>query len=337
MTQPISQRRRTLSLALLGAALPAAPLLAAPGPAYPSRLIRLVVPQAAGSGSDVVARLVGERLGEQLRQPVVVENRPGASGQIAHQYVLGQPADGHTLIMSSTANLLIVPAMARRGQYRNTAKFRHTDFTPVAALLESPYVIVVANEAGRPASLQALQAQARSMPLTFVSAGTGSMGHLGAELILGRAGNRERHVHVPYKGSAQALADLAGGQAHFAVDTVLATEPLLKAGRLRALAVTSGSRLEALPNVPTLREAGLDGVEIRTRAGIFAPAGVSRDVAVTIGIAMARVLSEPAVRSTLKSLGNEPLMLTPDQYKAAIAAEAPGWDKLVERLDLRLD
>lgn len=321
------RRRRLLSLALLASAVPSV----SRAQSYPSRPIKLIVTQAPGSGSDVVARLFADRLAEQLAQPVVVENKPGASGLIGHQYVLASPADGYTLLMSSTANLLVVPVMASK------AKFRYTDFSPVAALLESPYVVVVANEPGKPATLNALLEQARTMPLTFVSSGTGSMGHLGAELILARAGGDPRHVHVPYKGSAQALADVVGHQALFAVDTLLATEPLLKAGRLRALAVTSTRRIDSLPGVPTLQEAGLPGLEISTRAGLFAAAKVPAHVATTISAAVARVQADPAVRSTLKSLGSEPLLLTPAAYEASIAKEAPTWDALVRRLDLRLE
>ena len=316
---------------LLSMALAAAVPSISQAQSYPSKPIRLIVTQAPGSGSDVVARLLADRLAEQLKQPVVVENKPGASGLIGHQYVLSSPPDGYTLLMSSTANLLVVPVMASKN------RFRYTDFTPVAALLESHYVVVVANEPGKPATLRALLEQSRTMPLTFVSSGTGSMGHLGAELILARAGGEQRHVHVPYKGSAQALADVVGNQALFAVDTLLATEPLLKAGRLRALAVTSAQRIESLPGVPTLQEAGLPGIEISTRAGLFAPARVPVDVATTISMAMARVQSDPAMRSTLNSLGSEPLVLTPAAYEASIAKEAPTWEALVRRLGLRLE
>ncbi len=328
MNPPLSRNRRLLSMALLAPALP----LPAQAQAYPARPIKLVVTQAAGSGSDVVARLYADRLGEQLKQTVVVENRPGASGLIGHQHVLAAPHDGYTLLMSSTANLLVVPVMAA-----TKARFRHTDFTPVAALLESPYVVVVANEPGKPQTLRALLDQARHAPLTFVSGGTGSMGHLGAELLLARADGKQRHVHVPYKGSAQALADVVGNQALFAVDTVLATEPLLKAGRLRPLAVTSARRVDRLPSVPTLQEAGLEGMEISTRAGIFAPSDVPQEVADTISAAIARVQADPAVRGTLKNLGNEPLQLTPAAYTASLAREASTWEALVHRLDLRME
>ncbi|MBO9516419.1 MAG: tripartite tricarboxylate transporter substrate binding protein [Variovorax sp.] len=324
---PISRGRRVTLMAMLAGALPTL----ARAQAYPARAIKLVVTQAAGSGSDVIARLVGDRLAEALKQPVIVENRPGASGIIGHQFVLGAPHDGYTLLMSSTANLLVVPVMA------SNARFRYTDFTPVAALLESAYVVVVANAPGKPSTLKELLDAGRTRPLSFASSGTGSMGHLGAELILERAGSPQRHVHVPYRGSAQALADVVGGQAAFAVDTLLAAEPLIKGGRLRALAVTSAHRLDSLPEVPTLQEAGLPDMDVTTKAGIFAPSDVPPVVVTTISTAVSRILAEPNVRATLRSLGNEPSGLSPAQYQASLSDEAPAWERLVRRLDLRME
>ena len=323
----VSHGRRMTLMAMLAAGLP----FSARAQAYPAKPIKLVVTQAAGSGSDVIARLIGDRLADALKQPVIIENRPGASGIIGHQFVLGSPHDGYALLMSSTANLLVVPVMA------SNAKFRYTDFTPVAALLESAYVVVVAKAPGKPSTLKELLDEGRARQLSFASSGNGSMGHLGAELILERAGGQQRHVHIPYRGSAQALADVVGNQAAFAVDTLLAAEPLIQGGRLRALAVTSARRLDGLPDVPTLQEAGLSGVEVSTKAGIFAPSDVPPVIVTTISAAVSRILTEVNVRTTLKSLGNEPSNLSPEQYKASLAKEAPAWESLVRRLDLRME
>ena len=235
---------------------------------YPNKPITLVVTQGPGSGSDVTGRLLASYLGPILGQNVVVENRVGASGIIGHQSVVRAAPDGYTLLFTSTAGLFVVPVM------NANAKYSLSDFVPVAPVMRAPFAVLVANTPTAPKTMAELLQAVRSKPQSYASAGVGTMTHLGSELVLRKAGVQA--THVPYKGSGAALTDLMGGQVLFATDSLTASMALIRSGKLRALATTDLAREGSLPDVPTLSEAGIPGVQVAAIGGLFAPKGTPK-------------------------------------------------------------
>ena len=296
---------------------------------FPAKPVTLVVPQGPGSGSDVVARLLGVHLGNALGQSVVIENRTGGGGIIAHQSVMRAPADGYTLLFTSTAQLLVVPAI------NASARYSLDDFVPVAPVLRAPFAVLVANTPSAPKTLKDLVEQLRTQPSAYASAGTGTMTHLGSEIFLRRAGVKA--THVPYKGSGAALTDLMSGQVLFATDSLTASLTHVRSGRLRVLAVTGDKREASLPDVPTLAEAGLPGEPIAVIGGIFAPKGVPREVAQRIEKAVDEVLRNPEVVSRFAAMETGLLRVSNDAFLAQLRKEAPGWQTLVKQLELKAD
>ena len=296
---------------------------------FPARPVTLVVPQGPGSGSDVVARLLGVHLGHALGQSVVIENRTGGGGIIAHQSVMRAPADGYTLLFTSTAQLLVVPAI------NASARYSLDDFVPVAPVLRAPFAVLVANTPNAPKTLKDLVEQLRTQPSAYASAGTGTMTHLGSEIFLRRAGVKA--THVPYKGSGAALTDLMSGQVLFATDSLTASLTHVRSGRLRVLAVTGDKREASLPEVPTLAEAGLPGDPIAVIGGIFAPKGVPREVAQRIEKAVDEALRNPEVVSRFAAMETGLLRVSNDAFLAQLRKEAPGWQALVKQLELKAD
>ncbi len=296
---------------------------------FPAKPVTLVVPQGPGSGSDVVARLLGVHLGNALGQSVVIENRTGGGGIIAHQSVMRAPADGYTLLFTSTAQLLVVPAI------NASARYSLDDFVPVAPVLRAPFAVLVANTPGAPKTLKELVEQLRTQPSAYASAGTGTMTHLGSEIFLRRAGVKA--THVPYKGSGAALTDLMSGQVLFATDSLTASLTHVRSGRLRVLAVTGDKREASLPEVPTLAEAGLPGEPIAVIGGIFAPKGVPREVAQRIEKAVDEALRNPEVVSRFAAMETGLLRVSNDAFLAQLRKEAPAWQSLVRQLDLKAD
>lgn len=319
---------RTLGTALaatLALALPAA----APAADWPARPVTLVVPQGAGSGSDVVARLLAVHMGTALGQSVVVDNRTGGGGIIAHQAVARAQPDGYTLLLSSTAQLLVVPAM------NSAARYQLDDFAPVAPVLRAPFAILVANTPAAPKTLRDLVEQVRSQPAAYASAGTGTMTHLGSEIFLRRAGLKA--THVPYKGSGAALTDLIGGQVLFATDSLTAALTHVRSGKLRVLAVTGDQREASLPEVPTLAEAGLPGEPIAVIGGIFAPKGMPREVGDKLAAAVDAAMRQPEVVQRFAAMETGMLRMGNEAFLAQLRKEAPAWQALVRQLDLKAD
>ena len=280
---------------------------------FPSHPVHIVVPFPPGGGTDALARIMAPYLNQAWGVPVIVENKPGASGHIGAEIVAGSAADGYTLLMSSTASL--TP--------KNVDKF-----APITLVSASPYVVVV-NPKVPAASIAQLVAYAKKNPgkLTFGSSGTGAASHLAGELFKSMAG--VDMLHVPYKGTGQAVKDLLGGQ----IDVMFApgetVMPQVKAGRLRALAVTSARRASALPDLPTVAEAGVPGYEAIGWFGLLAPAATPRALVEKLSRDANAVLADREVRSKMLALGAEPSGDMPDEFARFIHADQAKWTKLM--------
>lgn len=316
MHSPI--RRRIL----LAAALAAAPLAA--WAAFPERPLRLVVPFPAGGAADLMARGLAQHLGEQLGQQVVIDNRGGAGGTVACEIVARAPADGYTLLFGTMGTQAINPALYSKLRYDPLK-----DFAPIALTHITPRVLVVGPsvKARNVGELIAL-ARAKTGQLTYGSAGNGSSSHLSGALFESLAG--VDLVHVPYKGSAPLLTDLLAGRVDATFDSFTVYEEHIKSGRVRALAVTSRMRMAALPQVPTLVEAGLPGYEVSNWLGVLAPAGTPKEVVTALHAAVIRAMADAGMKRQLTALGIEPAASTPDEFSALIRSEIPKWARLVK-------
>jgi tripartite-type tricarboxylate transporter receptor subunit TctC len=316
-----------LRRAMLAVSLMTAFISSAGAQTYPNRPVTLVVTQGVGSGSDITARLLAGYLGPILGQTVVVENRAGASGIIGHQSVARAAPDGYTLLFTSTAGLFVVPVM------NPNAKYSLADFTPVAPVLRAPFAVLVANTPEAPKTMAELMASLRAKPQSFASAGVGTMTHLGSELVLRKAGVQA--THVPYKGSGAALTDLMGGQMLFATDSLTAAMAHIRSGKLRALATTDNAREGSLPDVPTLAEAGIPGVQVAAIGGLFAPKGTPQDIVDKIATATAKVLTNPEVVQRFAAVETDPLRITMPAFLNLLRRESEVWSPLVQQLGLK--
>ncbi len=318
-----------LKKALVGLTSSIAFIFASPAwsQAFPQKPITVVVTQGPGSGSDVMARLLAGYLSPLLGQSVVVENRAGGSGIIGHQSVAKAPADGYTLLFTSTAGLFVVPVM------NPNAKYSLADYEPVAPVMRAPFAVLVANTPTAPKTMAELISTVKSKPQSFASAGVGTMTHLGSELVMRKAGMQA--THIPYKGSGAALTDLMGGQVLFATDSLTAAMTHIRSGRLRALATTDTAREASLPDVPTLAESGLPGVQVAAIGGLFAPKGTAKDVVEKIADATRKVLANPEVMKRFAAVETDPLNIAIPAFNDLLRKEAEVWSPLVRQLDLK--
>jgi tripartite-type tricarboxylate transporter receptor subunit TctC len=290
---------------------------------YPGKPVKIVVPYAAGGAVDIVARGVGQPLSEALKQPVIVDNRPGASANIGMEMVAKAPADGYTLLMASNGiatNMALFPKLAFDGR---------RDFAPVARIGYAPLVIVV--PAASPAkSLKDLIAMATAEPgkLTYATAGNGSSGHLAGELLKSTA--KIDVLHVPYKGGAPAITDLLGERISFMPINPVEVMSHIRSGKLRALAVASDKRFPLLPDVPTVAEAGLPGYEATVWWGIVAPAATSVDIVRQLNADTNKVLTDPEIAKKLNELGVVVTPGTPEQFRTFIDAQTKLWSGVVK-------
>lgn len=302
--------------------------LAAQG--FPSRPIRFVVPFPGGF-SDALARQVGAKLGASLGQPVVVENKPGASGQIGAQEVLRASADGHTLFMGHIGTHAINPHLFARLAYDP-----RKDFVPVTLLATVPNLLVVhPSVSARTVGELVALAKAKPGALAYASPGNGTSGHLAAELFKSRAGIDL--VHIPYKGAAPALQDLIGGQVQLLFDTLAQAYPQAKSGRVRALAQTGATRHPTAPDVPTMDEAGFRGWQTGPWFGVFVRAGTPEAVVQRLNAALVAALAQPDVRSSLTAQGATPVGDTPEAFGAFIRAESARWGAVVKEVGIRAE
>ncbi len=300
--------------------------------AYPSKPIRLVVPYPPGGPLDIMARAIGQKLTEAWGQPVVVDNRAGAGGNIGADLVAKSPADGYTLLMGAVATHAINPTL-----YGKLAYDPVRDFAPVALVAQVPNILVV-NPSVPVKSVRELIDLARARPgyLNFASGSTGSTGHLAGELFNTMAG--VEMVHIPYKGGAPAMADLLAGQVQLMFDNLANALPNVKAGRLRALAVTTLKRSPAMPDLPTVAESGLPGFDLTTWFGLMVPAGTPPEIVAKLNAEIVRALNTKDMRERLEKMGAEPpVNNTPDNFAAFIRSEAAKYAKVVKDSGARVD
>ena len=292
---------------------------------YPNRPIVLVVPYAAGGGNDVMARIVADRMSKTLGQQIVIENRGGAGGTIATRAVAKSAPDGYTLVIGGTGTLAINPTL-----YPNAGYDPRKDFAPVGLIATGALVVLV--HPSVPAhSIGELIARAKKEPgkLNYASAGPGSGIHLGTELFAGMAGIR--FTHIPYRGTAPALNDLLGGHVDLYFSSLPPALGLITEGKVRALAVTGSRREQALPDLPTVAEAGLHGYEAVLHYGIAAPAGTPRPIVDKLNAALREALAAADTRTAMASAGVEPMPSTPEDYAADIDREETKWSRIVKQ------
>jgi tripartite-type tricarboxylate transporter receptor subunit TctC len=295
---------------------------------YPSRPVRVIVPFAPGGPNDLIVRLVAPKLGESLGQPFLVENRPGAGGNIGTDYVAKSAPDGYTLLSVGPGSLIINPLMGK------VPYDTERDFAPVALMARAPNALV-AHPSLAARSVKELIALARARPgaINYGSGGNGSTPHLAAALFAAMAGIEL--THIPYKGTAPATADLIGGQIQIAFLGIPAVLPHARSGKLRVLAVTGLQRSAELPEVPTVDESGVPGYEVNPWYGLLAPAGTPRAIVARLGAETTRVVRAAEMIVKLAAQGAEATGSTPEEYAAVIRADTATWTRVVGQAGLR--
>lgn len=324
--KPSSLRSRLLlvpSIVALGAAAWLAPAAAQPAAGtYPTGVVRIILAFGPGTGGDFLARLVAERLSLQTGGRFIVENRPGAGGATGTKAAADAAPDGQTLLLGSNATLIVNPTVNKNAPYDGA-----TAFVPIGAVARTRMLLVTSAADGAPRSLAELVKRARAAPVSYASTGVGAFGHLTSELMLRRTGIQA--THVPYKSSNDSLVDVSRGEVLFANDSIPATLPHLRGGRLRALAVTGAERVESLPDVPTFAEAGVPGMDITVWYALMAPAGTPAAVIDRLDAELTRMHADPAVRQRLHQAEFEPLALGAARFRPFFAKELSFWRQFV--------
>ena len=290
---------------------------------YPAKQIRIVVPFPPGGIADTFGRVIAQKLSESWGQPVVIENRAGAGGNIGADAVAKSPADGYTLVMGSIGTHAVNPAL-----FANMPYDPIKDFSPIALVMEAEGLLVV-NPASNIKTVRELIERARVEPgvLTYASGGRGTTGHLAGELF--NASAKVQLVHVPYKGNVPAITDLLGGQTVLSFATMPTALPYVRNGRLKALAVIGANRSPTLPEVPTLAESGLPGFEVNNWIGLFAPAGVPPEIVAKLNTAVMAILRAPEIEKRIDSEGARVTPNTPAQFAVFVQNETVKWAKVL--------
>ena len=319
-----------LSAAITLAALPAAHAQTPTDP-WPSKPIRWVVPFPPGGAMDAIARTLGEKLTKTLGQPFVIDNKPGAGGNIGADFVAKAPGDGYTLMITS------IGMATNKPLYGKLSYDPVKDFAPVSLLAVVPNVLVTNATQPNVKTVADVIDAAKKEPgkLTYASAGNGTSIHLAGEVFTSLA--KIDMLHVPYKGSGPAVADLLGGQVNYMFDSITSARPHIQSGKLRALGVTTAKRSRALPNVPTLAEAGLPGYEVSPWFAVFMPAATPKAVVQKVNAALLDAMKQPDVLARFDTIGAEPVGSTPDELTRHLALESERWSKLITTRDIRVD
>ena len=322
MRQPI----RSLLLAAVGGLF----AVMVQAQSYPSKPVRVVVPYPPGGPTDIVARVLFQQVAESTGQQFVIDNRAGAGGNIGAEHVAKSPADGHTVLIGTTAHAI------NMSLFKSLNYDVQKDLAPVSLLTQGPLVLVTHPQF--PAnSVKELIDMAKAKPgsLNFASSGNGQSTHLSAELFNSMAGTKM--VHVPYKGSAPALSDLMTGQVGIMFDTTLSAMPFVRAGKLKALGVTSPQRTPAAPDVPTIAESGLPGYEVFAWNGVFVPAGTPKAIVVQLNEEIRKAMQLPQVRDKFSAQGFAASWNTPDQFGVFVRNEVDKWARTVKASGATLD
>ena len=298
--------------------------------AWPSKPVRLVVPYPPGGAPDILARLIGQKLGVALGQSVVIENKPGAAGNIGADSVAKAQPDGYTLLLTTSATHSINPGLMPNVPYDAVR-----DFTPISLVALTQVMLVTAN--GVPAkSLKELIAYGKSQPgkLSYATAGAGTVQHIAAAMFDGQAGMRS--LHVPYKGTGQLMPDLIAGRVSMMFNSIAAVIPMVRDGKLRALAVTGTRRNPAAPDVPTFAEAGLPGFDASAWYGVFGPAGLPPEVVQRVGTELAKVVESADVRERYAALGIDPATSSAEQLGRQVRDDAVKWAAVIKANNITL-
>ncbi len=317
-----------LCAALLGGGVLAVPAVQAQD--WPTKPVKLVVPFSPGGATDIIGRLVGQKLGDRLGQPIVVDNRPGAATTIGNAAVAKAAPDGYTLLFAPT------PFVITQALYSHLPYDAEKDFSPVSLLAVSPFILVV-NAALPVKNVAELVALARAKPgaLTFCSAGSGSVPHLAGELF--KLNAKIDIIHVPYKGGGPAIADLIGGQVNMMFATPIEVMAHVKSGKLRVLATTASKRLPSLPDVPTMEESGVPQFDVYAFFGMLAPAGTPKPIVDRLAGHIAQVMKDPEVVQRFAEQSAEPRVLGPEAFTAFLKTERAKWADVVKRSGAKLD
>lgn len=324
-------RRASLRAAALTLASGSLPFVAKAEPAaYPAKPIKLIVPYPPGGGTDITGRAMAQKLSELLGQSVVIENRPGATGMIGAASVAKSAPDGYTVLFGAASEMAINASL-----FKNMAYDPRTDFEPVSLLATFPLIFVAPAAASR--SLEDLIAAAKAKPdsISYGSIGSGSPQHLAAELLSSMA--KARFLHVPYKGSGPLVQDAVGGHIDMAVSSVPPAVPLVRSGKLRALAVTSTKRSEALPDVPTMAELGFADYAFETWVGVAVPKGTAKDIVDRLQSGLSAALASSDVQATLRDQGAVPAGSTPEQFRQFVRDEVAKSDRIVSAAGIQLE
>lgn len=299
--------------------------------AYPEKPVRWIVPFPPGGAMDSIARSVGEHLQKRFNQPVVIENKPGAGGNLGVDAVAKAPADGYTMVITS------IGMATNRHPYSKLSYDPIKDFAPVSQLAVVPNMLVVNPTRIKAQNLAELLAQAKAQPgkFTYASAGNGTSIHLAGELFASMTG--VDILHVPYRGSGPAVTDLIGGQVDMMFDSISSARPHVQSGKLKALGVTTARRSNAMPDVPTIAEAGVKGYELVPWFGVFMPVGTPKDVIATMNRALTEAMQNTEVKARFFVLGAEPIGSTPEAFAAVLAAESAKWAQIIRERNIRAD
>ena len=298
-------------------------------PTFPNRPINLVVAFGPGTGSDTISRILSEKMREILGSPVTVENRLGGGGVIGTEYVARAKPDGYTLTMGSTSSLGTTPVLNPNAKY-DVKK----DFVFISGIAKSDYVIFTSTRPGSPQTLGELLARLKKEPSSFASAGVGTITHLATEMLLHKASLSA--THVPYKGSGQVIIDVAAGQVLFATDSPSATLPLIKSGKLRALAVTGPTRIGALPDVPTVAESGFPGFQVLAWWCLAAPAGTPEAVIKKLSDAAQQAVASPEITARLRKMEIEPMLLNAAELTEFVNKDIPAWTNFIRSSGIKI-
>jgi len=298
---------------------------------WPTKPVRVIVPYPAGGTSDILARTLGQKLTEIWGQPIVVENKPGANGNVGADLVAKAPADGYTLLLCDVGALAISP-----GVYTSLPFDPNKDFAPVTMVAYSPHILAVNPEVPVKSVKELIElAKAKPGKLNYAASSVASAPHLAGVDFASRAGIS--WAYIPYKGGAQAITDVIGGQADVLFNGMLATYPHVKSGKLRILAVSSSKRMAAIPEVPTVAESGVPGFETGSWQGVLAPAGTPREVVARINADYTRVLNTPEMRDKLSGQGAEVRVNTPETFAVFLRDETARWAKVVSANGVKLE